>query len=1097
MSNGRGARYSALSALRSWLSALRSWLSALRSPLSAHGLPLIVCALIGIASVQPLFASPIPTGADALLHFYRIATWDELWSHGIVWSRWLPNFAFGYGYPLMNYHPPLAYALGALVHRAGFALLPAMQLTWALSAVAAAVGMYGWVSAVSHSQRAGLIAAAAYVFAPYALFNLFTRGSFAESIGLALAPWVFLGIQRLTQTGQWRFGLLIVAAYAAVVLSHVIAALLVSLLAGVYLLACAWAYGNGWQGALRKGMRAAGALLMGLGLTAFFWLPAQLETDLIQIQRGTGGYADFSAHFLTLSQLLSPPVAPDPHFIGQTVPTSLSWIALGLALLGGLAAVLQARAWPPPRRILFGLIGLATLVACGMTLSISNGIWQLVPVLRFLQYPFRFLGVASLGLAFAAGLGFAALESAGSAWIKNLANGICAACVISMAIYAFTWQTSPNVDSAAITHAPTISEVWDTERRLGTIGTTSFGEYLPRAVVQVPAQPAFDPTQITNRIDASQLPTGTQITSAQFDPLRYTLGTQSGTPFTLTVNTFYFEGWNAYLDQQPTSLHPSTPNGLMQIALPAGTHAVEIRFERTPIRRAAELISAGTAALVLALSLWQLIRSRRENSVMPGDATVTVIERWTSQIGLRWLVVLAISLAGLLAFKTRVIDITDNVFRHTRLNGDALSGVSDARNINFDNKVRLIGLDAPNRQVAAGEIFQFDQFWKLIEQTGADFSISTKVFDANGVEYGHYDSPHPNQIFPTSRAALSDYLLDTRRIPIDATTPPGQYIVETSVYYYGDTRRLLPALDASGGRLNQNFAATAAQILTITVMHPTPLTDPATLEIPYRVDAPLTANVTLIGHTLPPSLTLHTGDSFGLETYWQAQGTPATDDEICFVLQQPDRTVPLRCVGPVPGFPTQKWRTDDVWRAGHAMRIPPQTEAGDYAVLITGTHGSALPIGRINVTAPTRTFVLPESITLEPQTFDNGVALAGYRIDADVKAGQPITVTLFWHTGAPLEARLKVFVQLVDAQNNRIAGNDQMPGGEMAERPTTDWVAGEFIADTHHFEVPADLPAGEYKLLIGLYDEGTLKRVTLTDGRDSVLLHSALRIAAR
>jgi|GEM_PF-439166 len=1077
MSNGRGARYSAL--------------SAHSSPLSAHGLPLIVCALIGIASVQPLFASPIPTGADALLHFYRIAAWDELWSHGIVWSRWLPNFAFGYGYPLMNYHPPLAYALGALVHRAGLALLPAMQLTWALSAVAATVGMYGWVSAVSHSQRAGLIAAAAYVFAPYALFNLFTRGSFAESIGLALAPWVFLGIQRLTQTGQWRFGLLIVAAYAAVVLSHVIAALLVSLLAGAYLISCAWAYGGrNWRGTLRTGASVAGALLIGLGLTAFFWLPAPLETGLIQIQRGTGGYADFSAHFLTLSQLLSPPLAPDPHFIGQTVPTSLSWIALGLAFLGIVLAVMRPRSWPSQSRAQFGLIGLATLVACGMTLSVSNGIWQLFPVLRFLQYPFRFLGVASLGLAFAAGLGFAALESAGSAWIKNVANGICAACVISMAIYAFTWQTSPNVDSAAITHAPTISEVWDTERRLGTIGTTSFGEYLPRAVVQVPSQPAFDPTHITNRIDAGQLPTGTQITSAQFDPLRYTLGTQSATPFTLTVNTFYFEGWNAYLDQQPTSLHPSTPNGLMQIALPAGTHAVEIRFERTPIQRAAELISASTVVLGLGLGVWHLLRKRRTVVMQPESMPMT-------HIRISWLLVLGMGLAGMTTFKTSVIDLTDNVFRHTRLNGDALSEVSDARNINFDNKVRLIGLDAPNRQVAAGEIFQFDQFWKLIEQTGADFSISTKVFDANGVEYGHYDSPHPNQIFPTSRATLSDYLLDTRRIPIDATTPPGQYIVETSVYYYGDTRRLLPALDASGGRLNQNFAATAAQILTITVTHPTTLTDPATLEIPYRVNVPLTADVTLIGHTLPPSLTLHTGDSFGLETYWQAQGTPATDDEICFVLQQPDRTVPLRCAGPVPGFPTREWRTGDVWRAGHAMRIPPQTEAGDYAVLITGMHGSALPIGQINVTAPTRTFVLPEGITLEPQTFDNGVALAGYRIDADVKAGQPITVTLFWHTGAPLEARLKVFVQLVDAQNNRIVGNDQMPGSEMAERPTTDWVAGEFIADTHHFEVPADLPAGEYKLLIGLYDEGTLKRVTLADGRDSVLLHPALRIAAR
>src|SRR5512135_83628 len=110
---------------RLWLARPVAWLTK-ASPWLAKASPWLVCSLIALGSLQPFLSGQVPLGADTALHFFRISAWDRLWSQGILYTQWLPDFALGYGYPLMNYHPPLAYYLGVVMHRIGLSLPHAM-----------------------------------------------------------------------------------------------------------------------------------------------------------------------------------------------------------------------------------------------------------------------------------------------------------------------------------------------------------------------------------------------------------------------------------------------------------------------------------------------------------------------------------------------------------------------------------------------------------------------------------------------------------------------------------------------------------------------------------------------------------------------------------------------------------------------------------------------------------------------------------------------------------------------------------------------------------------------------------------------------------
>jgi hypothetical protein len=124
--------------------------------------------------------------------------------------------------------------------------------------------------------------------------------------------------------------------------------------------------------------------------------------------------------------------------------------------------------------------------------------------------------------------------------------------------------------------------------------------------------------------------------------------------------------------------------------------------------------------------------------------------------------------------------------------------------------------------------------------------------------------------------------------------------------------------------------------------------------------------------------------------------------------------------------------------------------------------------------------------------FDAVARLVGYDVPQTAAPGQSLPVTLSWLSLGETPVNYKVFVQLLDEAGQLVTGSDAIPAGWT--RPTTGWIAGEYIADRHELALPADLPPGNYQLLVGLYEEANGERLNTAAGQDAYILPASVAV---
>ncbi|MCB0197271.1 MAG: glycosyltransferase family 39 protein [Anaerolineae bacterium] len=108
------------------------------------------------------------------------------------------------------------------------------------------------------------------------------------------------------------------------------------------------------------------------------------------------------------------------------------------------------------------------------------------------------------------------------------------------------------------------------------------------------------------------------------------------------------------------------------------------------------------------------------------------------------------------------------------------------------------------------------------------------------------------------------------------------------------------------------------------------------------------------------------------------------------------------------------------------------------------------------------------------------VVLRGYQISPQpVVAGQPLAVNVYWQANTALEENYTIFTQLLDSSSALVVGHDSQPLS--GYWPTREWPAGETVIDMVQLSLPAELPAGEYRLVIGMYVLETLERLPVVE----------------
>jgi hypothetical protein len=126
----------------------------------------------------------------------------------------------------------------------------------------------------------------------------------------------------------------------------------------------------------------------------------------------------------------------------------------------------------------------------------------------------------------------------------------------------------------------------------------------------------------------------------------------------------------------------------------------------------------------------------------------------------------------------------------------------------------------------------------------------------------------------------------------------------------------------------------------------------------------------------------------------------------------------------------------------------------------------------------------------QPADFGDQIQLRGLSWDGIAKPGQPLALQLVWQVRAPPPADYMLFAHLIAPDGRRVAQVD-LP------YPTSSWRAGRYATTDLPLALPADAPAGAYRLVIGLYDPSNGQRLSLRaaapldpalDGPDALLL---------
>jgi hypothetical protein len=1017
----------------------------------------------------------VPEGGDTLLHLYRAVQLDALVQEGILYSRWAPDLAYGYGYPLFNYYAPLAYYLVELFHLLGLSLVGAFLAAFIAAFAGAALFTYIWVWRI-FGEAAGLVAAALYTFSPYLLIDGFQRGALAELVALALLPLILWSFRLAIIERRWFYDLIAVLAYTALILTHNISALIFTpvLLAYAWMIGASWApAGRGrWLAGLRLALPVMGLMALSLGLSAFYWLPALAEQDLVRISQAFGpSHFNYVTNFLDPGDLLALPFVVDPQLVQQDVPLAISLIAL---LLAAFCLVTVGRYRGESGKV--GHILFAALVVVAglfMALPVSVFIWDRLPLLPFVQFPWRFLGLVSLFLAMAAGAGMASLlaserlvQADRGRWLRLSLPAL----VIGLAaLTILPWSYADTV----VPPPATIAGAAEFARQSGAVGTTSAGEYFPVSVSQVPAavRPGFPEDEA--RLDLETLPEGARLLAARYRPLAYKVTLDSPVPLKIQFNTFFFEGWRGTVDGQPVDLRAAGPSGLIGLEAPAGRHDITVSFESTAVRGLAAAVS-WISLLLLAPALFFIDRGQQPARAGAPPAGPKAV-------------ILAVIATLLMVLFLRLIyfDRPGSVLLQTRFDGRQVTGVDRTLNADFERQMILLAVDVPER-MAADEELALDLYWQTPVAVEQEFSSSVVVVDEQGLVVGQSDKQHPG-VLPTTRWETDEYARDRHKLRLLPGTPPGDYQVQVRVYHYGRPGDRLNVLDENGAPVGQELT-----VVSLAVERPETPADLAEVAADRRVDWPAGEGLVLAAYSMVNG-PIQAGEPLFLELFWQATAGITADEQMKIELVDGDGHVVQGIDAPLlEGLPTSAWHPDDLWRAVHVWRLPASMIGGDYEVVLRLDKDRALTLDAITVTAAEHVLAPPDVAFPAGIDFAEVAQLVGYDVTQTAGPGETLPVTLSWLSLGETPVSYKIFVQLLDGEGRRVTGSDAIPAGW--ERPTTGWIAGEYIADYHELLLPTDLPPGSYQLLVGLYDESSGQRLITAEGQDAYLLPVSIDI---
>jgi len=156
------------------------------------------------------------------------------------------------------------------------------------------------------------------------------------------------------------------------------------------------------------------------------------------------------------------------------------------------------------------------------------------------------------------------------------------------------------------------------------------------------------------------------------------------------------------------------------------------------------------------------------------------------------------------------------------------------------------------------------------------------------------------------------------------------------------------------------------------------------------------------------------------------------------------------------------------------------------ALLVPPADDDTIPCDPVAVRTTCRTFVFDHISFISQRdllpgealdvSFGDRMRLRGWGVDVHtLDRGGALTVTLAWEAAVALSDQYVVFVHLLSPDGRLAAQHDAPPVGRLL--PPAAWPSGSVFGYPVMVGLPSDLPAGDYRVRVGVYLWPSLERL--------------------